>query len=309
MVLVLAGAAPAGCEVPWADLPATHPDLPTQHIPPSPDPAVAAQAPPCRIDQLRAGRPEGGAAGGTLSYNYELRLGSGPPCRLDGTPDLTPLDGGRPVDVPVDDGAFLPAYRGPVLLDGDHDVQLVLSWSQNWCAPRLHVDTLRMTLPEAPGSLDLVGPGGTPSCYGIPGSGPEPLRVNPFAPVEQRPGHLTSPWRLVRVREQALDLRGEPGERVEFTVTLVAGDDVPLDPCPDYRLQMYGPGVSVDEEHGLNCAAVPYRTADDRPYLPARTPIPFLIQVTAPPSSVGKLIWELEVPLRPITVGGRLLVG
>lgn len=290
--------------VPWADLAPTHPDLPTRWIPPYPDPGPAQAAPPCRAGQLAASRPGRDGAGGTLYFEYELTLLAGEPCQVDGAPDLQPLRNGVPVDVPIEAMTRMDdAYRSPVLVGGASPAHLWLAWSQDWCAPPQHLDVLRM--PLAGGHLNLVGPGDTPFCNG--GTGPRPIQVWPFYPVGWRPARTVSAYDRVRA-DGDLDLRGSPGESVDFTVTLTSPRDLVLDPCPDYTIAMYGASVVEEPAYALNCAAVPFTDDRDRPMLPAGRPVGFGMRLTAPSHDVLKLVWSLDTP-QPRPIGGQVLVG
>jgi hypothetical protein len=77
------------------------------------------------------------------------------------------------------------------------------------------------------------------------------------------------------------------GERFRFTVRLVntGSRDIPLDPCPHYRVQM----IKVVEVGFLNCAAAPKA-------IPAGGHVDFAmeVEVNSPaPLDRGELLWQL----------------
>jgi hypothetical protein len=295
-----------GDVIPWADLPATHPTIPTTTTPASPDPALAEAAPACHADQLAA-VSELGAAAGTEYLDVRMSLASGRPCRLEGIPTLEPLDSGQPVIIPVrgetrDDSA----YRHPVLVAADAPALLQLTWASDWCTDPVRNDTVRIVLPDNAGSLDVSGFGESPYCNGTAGSGPTPIWVWPFATDRRTEAQVHSIYAGTAAAD-LLDLQGKPGRTVDFEVTLTAQHDVPLAPCPDFTISMYSPGIDLQLTHGLNCAQVPYRDDCGQPYLPAHTPVSFAMQVTAPDVTVQKFIWSLDVA-EPVHLGGWLMV-
>ena len=284
-------AKPGDDVVPWAALPATHPQLPTETTPPSPDPAEAAGKPPCRASDLRAAT-SGGAAAGTHSVNVRLALVGSSPCRLEGYPDLVLLDRGRPVDIPLRrDGAG--AYPGPVLVAAGHPGVLRLSWSSDWCSAPVRNDSIRMALPG--GSLTFRGFGGS-SCYGTPGSGSRaPVDVTPFQPLTWRDAAVRSPYADLQVGAD-LDVAVAAAAPLEFTITLTSPTDLVLDPCPDYRIVQNAEDGEHQEAYALNCAAVPHKDDQGRPYLPAGTPVRFAMRTTVAGQgpSMEKLGWTLD---------------
>lgn len=292
--------------VPWAPLEATHPRIPTVTVPASPDPAVAAAAPACRADDLHAESSVEGAAG-TMYLAVRITSAGGPPCRLEGIPDVQPMDGGQPADIPVERSRDDSSYRGPVLVAQRQPALLALSWTSLWCTDPVHNDAVRAVLPDGGGTLTFDGFGRSPYCNGDPGSGPTPIRVWPFQPEQSRPAEQHSVFASVKATGD-LNRTAAPGETVRFTVTLTAPERVSLAPCPDYTIAQYGAGVSSEQTYALNCAAVPYRDADGRPYLPSGTPVSFAMETTAGSRSAPKFLWYLDVPERNVEVDGRLTV-
>lgn len=295
-------ARPSNDVVPWAALPATHPRIPTETTPPSPDPAEAAGRPACRAADLHA-TSTGGPAGGTYYSNVMLTLAGSQPCRLEGYPDVLLLHHGRPVDIPLNHGADT-AYRNPVLVAAGHPALVRLSWTGDWCATPVENDEIRMTLPG--GSLTLPGLGSS-SCYGTPGSGSRaPIVVEPFQPMTWRDARVRSAYAHVDVAGD-LNLTAASGAPVDFTITLTSPADLVLELCPDYRITQNGPNGPSAETYALNCAAVPYQDGHGRPYLPAGTPVTFAMRTTAGLAGGYKLGWELAtVDARGVT--GTLIV-
>ena len=89
------------------------------------------------------------------------------------------------------------------------------------------------------------------------------------------------------------------GERLRFAVVLTApaGRDVPLDPCPDYKIRIGNETGTTEASYALNCAAVPYRDAGGRPHLPASTAVRIDKQAEAPrvAAAATKLVWQLDI--------------
>jgi hypothetical protein len=294
-----------GDVVPWAPLAATHPRIPTVTIPAVPDPSEAAEAPECRASQLRA-EPEFDGAGGTTYLNVRLVLAAGQPCRLQGFPDLQPMDDGHPAEIPIrqlDDDSI---YRDPVLVADGQPAMLSIGWA-NWCSAPVDNDTIRANLPGEAGALTFAGFGSSPFCNGTPGSGPSPIYLAPLQPEDLRPAETRSIYGSLEVAGD-LDLTSSPGEQVRFIITITSRRDLVLDPCPDYTIAQYGDGVSQEQRFALNCAAVPYQDPEGRPYLPADAPVRFAMTTTAALQDASKFNWELDVPEHTIGVGGQLTV-
>ncbi|HEX2895759.1 MAG TPA: DUF4232 domain-containing protein [Marmoricola sp.] len=277
--------------VPWAPLPPTHPTIPTTTSA-SPDPEAAGK-PECRASDLRAtGRP--GAAAGTYYLTVRLVLVGDQPCRLEGYPDLEPLNAGHPVAIPVEHRTDSNLYEHPVLVAAGRAASVRLAWTSNWCAPAVHNDTIRMLLPGG-GSLSFQGLGGS-QCYGTPGSGTKaPIEVGTFEPAKVRAGHARTAYAGVAVSGY-LNMNVTPAQTVPFTITLTSPTDLPLDPCPDYRIVQVAENGEHDQSYGLNCAAVPFKDSRGRPYLPAGTPVRFEMRTTVTGSwaTAEKLSWVLD---------------
>jgi hypothetical protein len=277
--------------VPWAPLPASHPEIPGQTSTPSPDPADAIGKPECRASDLRATASSGPAAGTTYE-TVRLELTGDHPCRLQGIPHVELLDQGRPVDIPLEQQTDDSTYHDPVLVAPGHPALVRLSWSKDWCATPAHNDTIRLVLPG--GSLSFEGLGGS-DCYGVPGSGTRaPINVAPFQPVTWRDAKVVTAYRHVDVSGD-LPLTADPGDAMVFTITLTSPQDLVLDPCPDYRIVQNASGEPREESYALNCAAVPFKDDHGRPYLPAGTPVRFAMQARTGDPGLYKFSWSLEV--------------
>jgi hypothetical protein len=132
--------------------------------------------------------------------------------------------------------------------------------------------------------------------------------VAPFQPVRWHEGTVATPYAALEVGGN-LDLTAAPGETMRFTVTLTSPTDLPLDPCPDYRIVQVADDGPHEEAYALNCAAVPFRDDRGRPYLPAGTPVRFDMRTTVvgPGGSTEKLSWTLDT-VDQKGVGGSLTV-
>jgi hypothetical protein len=171
----------------------------------------------------------------------------------------------------------------------------------------VHNDTVRLSMPG--GVLTFPGLGGS-SCNGAPGSGSKaPIMVAPFQPVEWHEGTVATPYADVEVSGN-LDLTASPGETLRFTVTLTSPTDLPLDPCPDYRIVQVADDGAHEETQALNCAAVPFEDDRGRPYLPAGTPVRFEMRTTVagPAGSEEKFSWALDTAEQK-GIGGTLTVS
>jgi hypothetical protein len=273
--------------VPWADLPPTHAGTP-------------ASLRPCSADELHVTPSIGGAAG-TAYLDLEI---SGPDdsCRLEGIPQVTLLD----------HGAKIPVYRSqvgyanirPVVVTQLPSATLTIGWSVSHSCDDVDNDQVRITLPDG-SSFTTSGFGPTSCNPGEPAL--SDLSVEPFRQIDTGASHLST----VRVRPaegRSIALTGSPGERLEFTVRLVSPVRVVLDPCPDYRIQLYygDYGLSEEHEYALNCDAFPTRDSQGRPVLLPGRPVELQMFVTAPSQDVPKLLWLLDGvrPSRSHAYGG-----
>jgi len=292
-----------GDVVPWQALPATHPQLPTVTIPASPDPAPAAAAPPCRPSDVNVQGTREGVGGGTVGLTVNLAAIGGTRCRVSGIPDVTADDSGTPTFTAAarDDTS----YEGPVLVTDDSPAVLWLTWTaESFCTTPVTNHVIEVGL--GAGTVEVRGFGGVPGCADVGGVDPAViLFVHPWAPETWSPlQEITS---VAGVQASGdLDLRAAADSTVDFVVTLTAPRSVVLDPCPDYRIEKYGGQVDDVETWALNCAAVPYRTPDDRPYLPEDTPVSFAMHTTTPATDVAKFLWVLVGSTG--SAGGRLFI-
>jgi len=276
--------------VPFANLDPTYPTIATTVVPASPDPAQATELPACRADDLRLSPSREGVGGGTIALFVEIRAEQGVECRLEGYPDITFLDNGSPVDIPTQRGGASGDYRAPVRVTPDDVALLSLWWGSGWCTTPVHNDTIRAALPEAGGTVEFEGFGGSPNCNGEPGSGPNPVTVWSFAPQDPRPAETRSAFYDVEVSEHDLSTP-KGGAPFEFAVTLTTKrTDISLNVCPDFTIAQSKTADTWDEtRYALNCEAVPGRV------LPKGVPVTFRMD-TVLYLPRGKHIWRLEVP-------------
>ncbi|HJQ07399.1 MAG TPA: hypothetical protein VJ872_18260, partial [Nocardioides sp.] len=294
-------ASPTSAVVPWAALPATHPRMPSRWSGPTATQISAAR--PCGAGDVEHGRTVGGGAAGTAYVTTRLSLAPGrSSCRLVATFGAVLLDHGTPIPTrPPSRGGGHPA---PVLITRSWPASLSVGWAVSHVCGHYDNTTIRISLIAA-GTFDLPGFGTTTCNPGEPMT--EPVVIPPIQAGSSR--HRVSPYDGVRVTGD-LNLHAQPGQAVDFTVTLTSRRDLVLAPCPDFRIDLYSPVKSATrvEDHALNCAAVPYRRPDGTPYLPAGVPVTFAMQVVAPRADVPKLIWELVAPPAHPVVGGTITV-
>jgi hypothetical protein len=132
--------------------------------------------------------------------------------------------------------------------------------------------------------------------------------VGPFQPQHFRLSRIRSPYSPV----EAGDYNGVTrvvgsGREVRFAVTLTSKRDVVLDPCPDYTIGVLS--LAHTRTYALNCAQVPYKDAQGRPYLRAGKRVTFAMRATAPDHpAAGKLSWVLDTPDHTVLAVGALTV-
>lgn len=295
-------ATPAGV-VPWKALHATHPSLPATTIPASPDPALAAGVRACSANDLHESIGPGDGAGGTLYRRIVLRLAGSQPCRLAGYPTVEPLGHGQLLDLPVQrqsspDGVF--GTEAAVLLVPGRPAMITLAWAVSHSCPVVDNEALRITLPGLTAPFTVAGFGRS-TCER--GEGPATMAVGPVHPQQSTPARVVSPYDKVRASGD-LTRSVAAGEPVDFTVTLTSTRDLPLAPCPDYSIMLDGQRT----RYALDCAAVPHRDPQDRPYLPAGVPVTFAMRAGPITASPTKLLWQLETPTELVSLGGLLTV-
>lgn len=292
--------------VSWAPLPPSGSGVPATTLPPSPDPAGADGLPPCRAANLRVSSETEGAGGTRYML---LAITSTTRCRLGGYPSVTALDRtGRTLPVPVQRDLSSERYDHPVAVAGGAAATLRLGWPSTWCAAEINIAKLRVGLPDGGGTVTTEGFGPS-ACYGTPGSGGKaPITVGVFTPQDFTPERVVTAFDGVSVRAIVPE-SVVAGERLRFAVELTAppGRDVPLDPCPDYKIMIGNVNGSTEASYALNCATVPYRDATGRPYLPASTPVRFDMQAEAPRAAVAaaKLVWQLDIS-DPVAAGATM---
>lgn len=295
--------------VPWGALESTYPSIPSRTVPARPDPALAESAPPCRAALLRASSEVGGAGG---SWYLSVHLRSPRPCRLEGTPAVTLLDGDRPVGVPVRSLARRGAddmwvYRHPVLVAPRAPALLTLVWATDWCTDPVATDRVRLDLGAGRGALTAQGFNGSPGCtervedLTSAQRHRTPVEVGTFRPQRYRAARVVTAYDGLQA-DARLTSTPRTGRPLAFTVTLTARHDVPLDPCPDYTIGQYLGEQAREERYALSCAAVPARDARGRPYLPAGQPVAFAMRTRLLADAPGlKFVWTLQVPQAPAT--------
>ena len=288
--------------VPWRPLPATHPTLPMTTVPASPDPAAAVAARACTSSDLRHSRPQLEGAAGTTYLIIRLSLAGTSPCRLEGYPDVVLLDHGDPIHVEVEHSPTMGTGKvEPVLVTTANPAVLTLGWSVSHHCPAVDNDEVRVTLGAGFAPFAVHGFGQS-TC--TPGEGSAALLVAPIQPRDSRPAEETSPYDAIRVSGD-LDLDAQPNQPVHFVITLTSPDDLVLNPCPDYQILTSAGTVT----YALNCAAVPHRDGQDRPYLPAGVPVQFAMQADPGTQTTPKFLWTL-LPSGPThTVAGMLTVA
>jgi hypothetical protein len=282
--------------VPWLPLPASGAGVPATTLPPNPDPAGVERLPSCRAANLRVSDEMEGAGGTRYVF---LTITSTSRCRLDGYPSVTALDRtGRILPVPVRREATSEGYDRPVAVGADAAATLRLGWPSGWCAAEINVARLRVGLPAGGGAVTARGFGPS-ACYATPGSGAKaPITVGAFTPRDFTPERVVTAFDGVSA--QALVPESvAAGATLRFAVVLTApaGRDVPLEPCPDYKITIAAKGGSTEASYALNCAAVPHRDAAGRAYLPAGIPVRFDMRVETPSvtATAAKLIWQLDI--------------
>jgi hypothetical protein len=297
-----------GGVVPWEPLMPTSPHIPSHRTPPSPDPTVPVDAPICQREQLRPSTSMG-AAMGTDYLTVTLHLRGSTPCRLQGYPTVQPLTNGNPVDVPQRREPSLTGWPGGAVAVRVGEPALIqVSWAASYCGPELDVDQLRITFPPAQWSFSVPGFGTTTCDPAEPGH--PPMAVHPVQPMHFRHGWVTTAYSTVHATGPP-QLVAAAGSRSSFVVTLTARHRVVLDPCPDYLVETSSGKQVGSTSYALDCAALPYRDAQGRPYLPAGKPIRFAMQLTVPANAVtgfGKWSWTMLAPGNGPTVGGTLVV-
>ena len=282
--------------VPWADLPPTHPHLASTRVPPRPDPAVAAAARPCLAGDLVMSDLGNGAAMGTMVKNLRFSLAPGHlPCAVSGRPGAT-LRTAEGVAVPGALTSFTSTYHRPVLLTPASSALAQLVWPSACFATTGQAST-RLTYAGRTWTVPMGRVSGT--CDFGADRPLSSIGVTHFLPPHARRGYRVSAYGRVRALGPG-QIAAHLDRPVTFTVTLVASQDVTLDPCPDYTI---GNSADPGRSYALNCAAVPYRDAEDRAYLPAHRRVTFEMRMDAV-ESLQKYFWTIVGPGRTPYVGG-----
>jgi hypothetical protein len=282
---------PAGA-VPWQPLAATNPTLPSTTSPPSPDPADAAGIRSCTAGDLRASIGPGDGAGGTLYRRVLFTLVGSDPCRLSGYPAVEPLSHGHRLDLPTKHESSPDALFGPITpvrVAPRQPAVVTVAWAVSYSCPAVDNDRLRVTLPGIATAFTVAG-FGTSTCE-TGQDAVSPLLIGPVHPLNSTPARTTSPYDGVTVAGD-LNLTAHADQPLDFAVTLTSKHDLPLDPCPDYTIST----SAGESSYALNCAAVPHRDAQGRPYLPAGVPVTFAMRADPGQASTPKFLWRLTTP-------------
>lgn len=126
----------------------------------------------------------------------------------------------------------------------------------------------------------------------LPAAHPQVRTTQPPQGKEHR-GQVVTPFDGVSATG-TIEGTASPGDVITFDAVLESSTDVVLDPCPDFNIWF---GRHDAQSWQLNCAAVPYRDAQDRPYLPAFENVRFEMRVTVPDEpGTQKVLWTLDGP-------------
>lgn len=286
--------------VPWAALRPTHPDIPSTRVRPRPDPAIAEAARTCGAGDLILHALGNGAAMGTTVDNLRFALAPGHrPCAVSGRPVVSV----RTVEGTVVHGhpsRFTSTYHRPVLLTPTADALAQLLWPSA-CFAASGQASAQVTYADRTWVVSVGPLSGT--CHLEPDRPLRDVGVTRFLPPDRRRSHRVTAYNDVRVHgpvHVAAHLDGV----VTFPITLVAQHDVTLDPCPDY---WFGSGDSKDAAHALNCAAVPFRDGQGRPYLPAHRRVQFEMRMCVV-EPLQKYVWSIVAPGPGPSAGGVVVV-
>ncbi len=286
--------------VPWADLPATHPSIPSTRVPARPDPALAAAARRCRADDLVLHGDGNGAAAGTMVENLTFSLARGhTPCAVSGRPRLVArtVEG---VTVPGHASTWA-TYRHRVLLTASSRALVQLVWPSA-CYARSGRASATLTYA---GRAWVVSMGAlSATChFGPPDRPLGSVGITDLVPPVRHRAHRVTAYSHVRVRGPG-PVTAHIDRPVSFRVTLTFPRDLALDPCPDFRL---GASDGSGGTFGLNCAAVPYRDDRGRPYLPAGRPVSFEMRLD-PVDALQKYWWRIVAPGSPPYAAGVVVL-
>jgi len=296
--------------IPWLPLPPSMTPIPSTTSPPSPDPALARALPACRADQLTPKVGQDGIGGQALDL-ITLRAAHGTACRIEGRPQVTALGSHGEVKVPAEATSFGADYQEPVRVAGTARAVIILGVPPADCPAGRRDIGLRLRLPGGGGVIEIRG--GWPTCYqyGYPGMGKASIGLGSFRPEAFDPARVGTVFATVTAEIPEESVHVDQAGRVSFVVVLTPGAsaDVPLESCPNYTVALALFTGHAQESHALNCAAVPYRDAAGKPYLPAGSTVRFAMRVPIPAGSSGiaKLVWQLQTPDN-VAAGGAVTV-
>jgi hypothetical protein len=282
--------------VPWAYLPPTHPHITSTRVPPHPDPAQALATRPCRARDLVLKAFGNGAAMGTTIKNLRFSLAAArQPCAVSGRPTLS----ARTVEgttLPGHLSNFTSTYHQPVLLTRTARAFVQMVWPSVCFAPSGYASA---DVSYAGRTWVIpIGPLSRTCDYG-PDRPLDYVGITAFTPPVPVPARRVTAYNPVRVHGPG-EITARIDQPLIFEVTLTSPADLPLDPCPDYRL---GASPGDGGTFGLNCAAIPYRDDEGRPYLPAGRPVTFEMHLD-PVEALQKYWWTIIAPGSPPYVAG-----
>lgn len=283
--------------VPWRPLPARRPTIPVTLTRTSPDPVPAEHARRCRGSDLLLHWRGAGAALGTMIENVVVDLAPGhSSCAVSGRPGLVARTVER-ATIPGSLEMWTVRSRGPVLLTPRQHALVQLTWPSACLNDRPGGSSL---------TLEYAGRSWTGAvrylsdvCDFGRRRRLASIGVSRFVPLHHTSAHRISAFSGIRVRVPRI-VSARVGGPLDFVLTMVAPRRVLLAPCPDYRI---GATPGYGTRAGLNCAGVPWRDDQGRPFLPAQVPVRFEMRLGAVPDS-QKYWWGLATPGRaPFTVG------
>ena len=290
------GAPERSTVVPWRPLPPRRATIPVTFTQPSPDPVPAEHTRRCRGSDLLLDWRSGSSTrhddrerrGGPRARSLVLRS-----VRSSGLVART-VEGAT---IPGSLEMWTVRSHGPVLVTTRQHALVQLTWPSACLDDRpggssLTLEYAGRSWTGAVRYLSDVCDFGQKRRLGSIG-------VSRFVPLHHASAHRISAFSGIRVRVPRI-VSARVGGPLDFVLTMVAPRRVLLAPCPDYRI---GATPGYGTRAGLNCAGVPWRDDQGRPFLPAHVPVRFEMRLGAVPDS-QKYWWGLATPGRaPFTVG------
>jgi hypothetical protein len=238
-------------------------------------------------------------AAGTLIRALRFSLAGPTPCRIEGRPTVVPLAHGRAAQVQVRAGGWRTSKVRPVLVTAKDPLFVTVTLALGGASSAETIDGLQVTVAGRTVRVDGFGTGG-----GGRTAGTVPVEVGPYTSLNPPTVRHTSPYDDVTAAGD-LDLTARADQPLNFAVTLTSKHDLPLDPCPDYTILT----SAGESSYALDCAAVPHRDAQGRPYLPSGVPVTFAMRADPGRESTPKFLWQLTTPRSAhVLVAGLLTV-